>query len=92
VPVLLLGWRVTVTGMCGIVIILSHERGNLMNNYTFCLSCGVVSEGDYCNNCGSTNIVPAHDHDKDGFTCCPHCGAIFKYGVSKCSVCQKGDS
>ena len=64
--------------------------GIKMNNKTFCLNCGVISDGNICNNCGEMNIVPAHDYDENGFTVCEHCGAMFRYKVNKCSICQKG--
>ena len=61
-----------------------------MNN-TYCLDCGTISKGSICNNCGESNIVPAHDYKEDGFLCCPKCGAAFKYRVGTCSICQKGE-
>ena len=75
---------------CGTVITLKKGGRKMVNN-TFCLNCGVISKGTECNNCGETNIAPAHDYNEDGFTICPNCGQAFRYKVGKCSVCQSGD-
>ena len=91
----LVGGRVLVGLNLGTVIILRKEEKKMkrrvkMTNNTFCLSCGVISNGIVCNNCGDSNVVPAHDYREYGFKKCRECGAVFRYSVGKCSICQKG--
>lgn len=54
--------------------------------FSFCVSCGIISKGLKCNECGEDNF-PATDYCEVGHTHCPSCGARFRYKVSRCSRC-----
>ena len=67
-------------------VIIKGKEGSM--GYTFCLECGVVSDGNVCNECGGNNVVDAVDYSPIGMRNCSECGATYKYTVGYCKRCN----